>query len=167
MNRFLEFFLYIFLVDYHLFLFHFRNVKGNVLKEFFQHGVQSSGSDVFRLLVHQERHCGYLVDSVLGELHLNAFCFQQRLVLLKKCVFRLGEYFDKVLLGKIVKGDSYRKASLQLRYKVCRLGGVEGSCTDKQNVICLYWTVLCIDYASLYDRQYVCLLYTSDAADEG
>ena len=82
MNRFLEFILYVFLVDDEFFFFHLWNVERNVFQKFFEYRVQSSCADIFRLFVHNIGNRRKLVDGTFRKFHFNSFCFQQSLMLL-------------------------------------------------------------------------------------
>ena len=58
MNLLFKLLLDIVAVDGDLLFFHLGDVEGDVLQELLENGVESSGSDVLGLLVHQECHLG-------------------------------------------------------------------------------------------------------------
>lgn len=118
MNRFLEFVLYVFLVDDEFFFFHLRNVERNVFQKFFEYRVQSSCADVFRLFVHNIGNRCKLVDCAFGKFHFDSFRFQQSLVLLDQSVFRLRKNFYEILFRQAVKRNANREAPLKFRNQV-------------------------------------------------
>src|SRR5579864_7974070 len=120
-------------VDFDAAFLHVRCVEGNFLKNFFENGVQAARADVFRLLVDERGEARDGGHTVLAEIHFQTFGVEQRNVLLDEGVFRLRENANEIGLGKRTQLDANRKASLQFRNQIRRLGSVERAGSDEQN----------------------------------
>ena len=93
-------------------------MEGYVFQQFFQHGVQAAGADVFGFLVHLESDFGQAGDAVGGEIELYAVGGQQGLVLLGEAGIGAGEDGLEVFHGEAVQFHADGEAALQLGNQV-------------------------------------------------
>src|SRR5690348_8280485 len=119
--------------------------------------MQAAGANVFRALVYAECEVRDLVQRFRGEFQLDAFGLQQCRVLLHQGRFRLRQNTNKIFHGERLEFYANGKAALQFRDQVARLGDVEGSRGDEENVIGANHAVTGVDGGAFDDGENVTL----------
>src|SRR5690606_20710542 len=131
--------------------------EGRVLQDGLEDRVQAPRPDVLDLAVHALGVLGDRVDAGLLEAHPRAVDGEQRLVLLREGVLRLGEDAPQVALRELLELDADREPPLQLGDQVARLRHAEGAGRDEQHVVGAYGALPRGHLRALDDRQQVAL----------
>ena len=121
----------------------------------FEDRIQPPRADILSRLVNFIGVGREFFDCVIGEIQIDTFCFEQRHVLFRQRILWLLQDPDKVLFREVVQLDANRKSTLQLRHQFAGLMLVKRSGRDKQNMVCLNVSVLCLDRCAFNDRQQV------------
>src|SRR5690606_14146431 len=111
------------------------HIEEKLVEQSAHDGVKSSRSNILYLGVDREGHSGNLFYCFLGKGNLNPFRFKQRFVLLRQSVLWLGQDAYKILLGQVSQFNTDRKAPLKFGNEVGRLGDMERSRRDKQDMV--------------------------------
>src|SRR5690606_28564405 len=134
-----------------------RRVEGNVVEHALHHCLQPPCADILHAGVEVDGDAGQSVDRVVGEFELDSFRLHQGDVLLDQACLRFGEDPAEILLFQGSQFDTDRQATLQLRQEVRRLGNVESTGRNEQDVVSLYRSVFRSDGRAFDQRQKVAL----------
>src|ERR1700693_4088300 len=122
-------------VDLDLLAAHLGRGEGDLLEQLLHDRVEPPRPDVLGALVDRGGDLGHLLDGVLRERERHALGLQQLHVLADEGVLRFAQNADKILPRQGLELDPDGEAALQLRDQVRRLGHVEGSGGDEQDVV--------------------------------
>src|SRR6185503_19085385 len=117
--------------------------------------MQAPGADVLGLLVDRPGDLRETPDAVGLEADLDILGGEQRLVLTREAGVGCSENSLEILDRQRIELDPDRKAPLELRYQVRRLGKVERAARDEEYVIRLHHSVLRGNGRPLHERQQV------------
>ena len=97
------------------------------------------------------------MSPIRRELERRTLGFDERGILLRQCVLRLGHDAHEIRLSERLELDANRKSSLQLRNEIARLGDVERTGRDEENVVRLHHSVLGLHVGAFDDREEIAL----------
>ena len=83
--------------------------------------MQAPRADIFRFLVHSGGETRDFLNRIIGERQLDAFCLEQRDVLLDQSILRLGQNSNEILNGQRIEFNANRKPALKFRNQIRRL----------------------------------------------
>lgn len=146
-----------FFIDDDVLFVNIRCFIGHIFEDFFQNRVQPAGADVFRFQVDAVCVFGNGVDAVIGEFQGDAIRFQEGLILFDQGLVRFSQDAAEIVDRQGLEFDADREAALQFRNEVARLGYMEGTGSDEEDVVCLDRAVLGVDRSSFDDGQNVAL----------
>ena len=95
-----------------------RCIKGKLFQQSLKHRVQPARTDIFGAGVHLCRYICQRRNSVAGEVKPHLFGGQQRDVLLRQCIFRLGQNANEIVLVERFKFNADWKPTLELRNEI-------------------------------------------------
>src|SRR6185369_1691572 len=112
-----------------------RRIERDLLEELFHHRIEAPGANILRARVHLHRDLRDRLHRLRGEPEGHLFRLQELYVLRDQRVARLGKNADEIVPRQGVQLDADRKAALELRDQVRRLGDVERAGGNEQDVI--------------------------------
>ena len=92
-----------------------RSLERDLFQKMLHDCVQSSGSYVFRLIVHTKSHGSDLFQTIGRKLQIHSFGAEEGLRLTGQGIFRSGKNLKEIRLGKLFQLYSNGKAPLQFR----------------------------------------------------
>src|SRR3546814_10126913 len=117
------------------------------------HGLEAAGADILDLAVYLGGDAGDGAHAVVGEVHRDALGGDQRRILLGEARVGLLEDADEVLLGERLQLDTDGKAALEFGEKIARLGDMEGSRRDEEDMVGLHRQVFGGDRGAFAKRR--------------
>ena len=102
-------------------------VVRDIFHQAFQHGMQTTRTDVFGGFVHLPCGLGNTFDTVFGELEVHAFGRHQRFVLNGCRGVWLGQDTFEVFGRQRLQLNADRQTALQFRDQIRRAGNLEGT----------------------------------------
>src|SRR6267143_3032972 len=118
-------------IDFNVFLLEVGRLEGEFVENLFKDSVKPAGADVFRLLIDAGSEFRDSVDSIVGDVELDAFGFEQRDILLDERILGLGENAHEVLFLQGLQLNADGQATLQLGNQVRRFADVKGAGGDE------------------------------------
>ena len=132
-------------------------VEGDVFEDAFEDGVEPASADVLGAAVDLKGQIGHEFDGGVLEDEFDAVSPQKGLVLPQEGGAGLPEDAYEVVAGEVVELDADGEAALELGHEVGRLGAVEGSGGDEEDMVGGDGAVLGVDGGPLDDREQVAL----------
>src|ERR1035437_9410388 len=144
-------------IDGHALLFHVGSLEADLIQHTLHDGMQTACADVLRSLVDFKSEVRDFRQCFRSELQLQPFGVEQRNVLLGERRLRLGEDLDEVFHRQRLQLHADGEAPLQFGDQVARLGNVECTGGDEQDVVGAHHAVARVHRGAFDDGQNVAL----------
>src|SRR3954469_8613954 len=115
--------------------------------------MQAARADVLGGLVHLRGKFRNFLERVVGEIQLDALGLEERRVLFGEGILRLFENADEIFDGERLQLHANREAALKFRNEVARLGDMEGSRGDEEDVVGAHETVSRVYGSPFHNRE--------------